>query len=298
MYYDLTAFINGVRMPVFDEINYRVIEREPIEAPYIEDPNINPLSITDQYFQGKIKEDTEAKEQKLRIQSLPLEERIRYESQQQFIKDKSDVKNLDIEALKLEDYKRNRQIYNELRELSSDPYLNSYSIFEPTLQQPYMNFHKLIETMSGRSTDSENDETQRIMKILYRYAYKGRAYNGPFPLKFVKRGATFDIVPSRDSSGRFVTPQRVQFETRTPERVPTPETTEFIPSDTSYDHMNLTELREEVKRRNMKDYIIADGSVNRSYKEVGLRRALIADDQLTTIQRSSSSMADVVEGAM
>jgi hypothetical protein len=180
MYYDLTQFINGIQMPTFNDIIFNVLEKPKINPPIIVDENINQQSLSDQYFESQIKEAKTIKESQQKIAEMPLEERIRYESQQRFLKDKS-IENLDYEQRKLDEFKRTKQIYNELKELTSERSLNYYGITEPTLQNPFLNLNDFIQQLSGKVTDFENPETQNLLKILYRYINKD-AYTGVLPL--------------------------------------------------------------------------------------------------------------------
>jgi hypothetical protein len=202
--YDMRYFLeHGISMPKWRDINVNYDIR-PVFTPIVVDPNLPVITATDKYFTEKLKKVKEKKDFDEEVKKLTDEERVRYEAQKDFLKT-GKVVDLDKEQLKVKEFTKSKQAYNELQDYMSPVFLSKYGINEPTLRNPRLYFTEYIKSIFGKDATLRNEATQNVLRILYRYKDKeGRLPSNPHQYLTIKQeGVDYVVgIPSKFFYGR------------------------------------------------------------------------------------------------
>jgi hypothetical protein len=193
------------KQPRWSDIPYKApYERPKIYIPVFSNViELQPELSSEKYFSGILEKRQQEEQQKQRLEQMTEIEKLRYGLQREFPQEKYDLEK---ETKKLDAYKRNREIYNQLKEMLSESVLHNYSVNIPTQKNPEIHFIQLIKDLArGKTGSIENKPTQRLIRLLYYYKYNEHPTEEKTNLlKIDAKGADYVIGLIRGSRGKLL----------------------------------------------------------------------------------------------
>ncbi len=161
MFVDISYFDkSGIRKPGWNE--FKPIVQTPLLSPFVQAKDIDVISSTDKYFSEQIRATEEQKKFQEQIKQLSLEERVRYESQKDFLKSGT---KLDLDKI-MQSFRHSTEIYDRLKDMLSPVILSQYGVIQPSLQNPTLHLNEFIKSLFGTDKDFINPPSQELLRIL------------------------------------------------------------------------------------------------------------------------------------